>query len=153
MHDSHNTETRARHTHKTFSRRGHLGGSVGWASAFGSGHDLLGPGFKPHVGSLLSGESASPSPSAPPPHSSSLSQINRQNLFLKKTFIRKNCEMEGTREQYQTTAGNVIARQHVLRCQSREPCGQEQFRKIFKGQFLVLSKLSYIFLKIEIQLP
>jgi len=43
-------------------RRGrHLGGSVGWVSAFGSGR---GPGvleWSPISGSLLGGESASPS--------------------------------------------------------------------------------------------
>ena len=29
---------------------GHLGGSVGWASNFGSGHDLMVCGFDPGVG-------------------------------------------------------------------------------------------------------
>ena len=29
---------------------GRLGGSVGWASDFGSGHDLMVPGFEPYVG-------------------------------------------------------------------------------------------------------
>jgi len=44
-----------------------LGASVGEVSAFSSGHDprVLGP--SPALGSLLSGEPASPSPSAPPP--------------------------------------------------------------------------------------
>ena len=32
---------------KKFS--GHLGGSVGWASDFGSGHDLTVCGFEPHI--------------------------------------------------------------------------------------------------------
>ena len=43
---------------------GHLGGSVGEASAFGLSHDLRVLGSSPESGSLLSGESASPSPSA-----------------------------------------------------------------------------------------
>ena len=43
---------------------GLLGGSVGEASAFGSGH-LRVLGWNPESGSLLSGESASPSPSEP----------------------------------------------------------------------------------------
>ena len=30
--------------------RGHLGGSVGWASGFGSGHDLAAHEFEAHVG-------------------------------------------------------------------------------------------------------
>ena len=29
---------------------GRLGGSVGWVSDFGSGHDLTVHGFRPHVG-------------------------------------------------------------------------------------------------------
>ena len=45
---------------------GLLGGSVGEASAFGSGHDLRVLGWNPESGSLLSGEPASPSPSAAP---------------------------------------------------------------------------------------
>ena len=52
---------------------GYLGGSVSEASAFGSGHDLRVLGWSPVSGSLLSGESASPSPSDPPPaHACSL---------------------------------------------------------------------------------
>jgi len=43
--------------------RGCLGGSAGGASAFGSGHDLGFLGSSPTLGSLLGGESASPSPS------------------------------------------------------------------------------------------
>ena len=45
---------------------GHLGGSVGAASAFGSGHDPGVLGSSPPSGSLHIGESASPSPSASP---------------------------------------------------------------------------------------
>ena len=59
---------------------GRLGGPVGWATAFGSGHDPGVPGSSPASGSLLGGESASPS--APPPShvlalSHSLSQIKK----------------------------------------------------------------------------
>ena len=43
---------------------GYLGGSVGWASAFSSGCDPGVLGSSPASGSLLSGESVSPSPSA-----------------------------------------------------------------------------------------
>ena len=43
---------------------GHLGGSVSWVSAFSSGHDPRVLGWSPKSGSLLSRESASPSPSA-----------------------------------------------------------------------------------------
>ena len=47
---------------------GALGGSAGWESAFGKGHDPRAPGSSPVVRppSLLTGWSASPSPSAPP---------------------------------------------------------------------------------------
>ena len=34
---------------------GRLGGSVGWASDFGSGHDLTVREFKPHVGLCADG--------------------------------------------------------------------------------------------------
>ena len=63
---------------------GHLGGSVGEASVFGSGHDLRVLGLSPALGSLFSAQSVSPSPSALPPHilARSLSQINK--LFFKK---------------------------------------------------------------------
>ena len=46
---------------------GRLSGSVGEASALGSGHDLKVLGSSPESGSLLSGESVCPSPSTPPP--------------------------------------------------------------------------------------
>ena len=54
---------------------GHLGGSVGGASAFSSGYDPGVLGSSPVWGSLLSGEPASPSLPAPPllVHSPSLS--------------------------------------------------------------------------------
>ena len=44
-----------------------LGGSVGWVSAFGLGHDPRVLGWRPTSGFLLSGEPTSPSPSAIPP--------------------------------------------------------------------------------------
>ena len=50
-----------------------------WVPAFGSGHDLWVVESSPTLGSLLSGESASPSPSAPPLHA--LSLVN--NIFKK----------------------------------------------------------------------
>ena len=61
---------------------GHLGGSVGWASNFGSGHDLAVQNSRPMSGSVLTAQSlepasnsVSPSLSAPPPiHTLSLSQ-------------------------------------------------------------------------------
>ena len=58
--------------------KGCLGGSIGEASAFGSGRDPRVPGSSPVLGYLLSGEPAA-SPSAPPPYlcSHSLSQINK----------------------------------------------------------------------------
>ena len=53
---------------------GHLGGSVGEASDFGSGHDLMVLEFEPHIGSVLTAQSLEPasdsvssSLSAPPP--------------------------------------------------------------------------------------
>jgi len=46
---------------------GHLGGSVSKAPDFGSGHDLGVLKLTPLLGSLLGGECACPSPSAPPP--------------------------------------------------------------------------------------
>ena len=56
----------------TLSGEGCLGGSVGWASDFSSGHDLTAHELEPHIGlSALSTEPApdhvSPSLSAPPP--------------------------------------------------------------------------------------
>ena len=75
--------------------RGHLGGSVSEASAFSSGHDLRVLGLSPSSGSLLSGESASPS--APhPPHVLSLtfSQINK-NFFKKSQTERSVGHKEG----------------------------------------------------------
>jgi len=51
---------------------GHLGGSVGYATAFGSDHDPGVPGSSPTSGSLLSRKSASPS-DAPPSHALSVS--------------------------------------------------------------------------------
>ena len=42
-----------------------LGGSVGYMTAFSSGHDPRGLGLSLKPGSLLSGESTSPFPSAP----------------------------------------------------------------------------------------
>ena len=65
--------------------QGHLGGSVCEVSIFGLGHDLRVPGLSPTSGSLLSRESASPSPSVPPPaHSLTLSLSNREIKSLKK---------------------------------------------------------------------
>ena len=61
-----------------FTTEGRLPGSVGSASAFGSGHDPRVLGSSPKLGSLLNGEFASPS--APPSAhrvSLSLSQINK----------------------------------------------------------------------------
>ena len=54
------------HTQK---KEGRLGGSDGWASAFGLGHDLqvLGWSQTGQAGSQHSEEPASPSPSASPP--------------------------------------------------------------------------------------
>ena len=45
---------------RTILLSGHLGGSVGWASDFGSGHDLAVREFEPHVG--LSADSSEPGP-------------------------------------------------------------------------------------------
>jgi len=64
---------------------GRLGGSVGWATAFGSGHDPGVPGSSPTSGSLLSGESASPSDSLPShalPHSLSGSELESVTKIL-----------------------------------------------------------------------
>ena len=44
-----------------------LGGLISYVSAFSSGHDPRVLGLSDTLGSLLSGEPASPSPSAPPP--------------------------------------------------------------------------------------
>ena len=65
---------------------GHLGGSAGEASDFGSGHGPRALGSSSKSGSMLSGVLAPPSPSAPPPLPTpshaiylppSLSQINK----------------------------------------------------------------------------
>lgn len=65
------------------------GGSVSSTAPFGSGHDLPSLASSPVCeGSLLGGESSSPSPSAPPPACVlPLSQINEWNL-LEKMKIR-----------------------------------------------------------------
>ena len=52
------------------------GGSVGWASAFGTGHNHGALGLSLMLGSLLSGEPVSPSPSAAPT-ACALSQMNK----------------------------------------------------------------------------
>ena len=70
---------------------GHLDGSVGWASNFVSGHNLMVCEFEPHVGLFAdssepqpASDSVPPSLSAPPPHlltfslSLSLSKINKR---------------------------------------------------------------------------
>ena len=70
--------------HIKHTAQGRLGGSVGEVSAFGSGHDPGVVGSSPVSGSLLSGESASPSPSAPPLLVLFLvCQINKQNIKKK----------------------------------------------------------------------
>ena len=70
---------------------GCLGGSVGWASNCGSGHDLTAPGFKPHIG--LCADSPEPvvcfgfcvpSFSAPPLLALCLSKINIKKIFFKE---------------------------------------------------------------------
>ena len=68
---------------------GRLGGSVGEASDFGSGHDLTVREFEPRVGSGLMAQSlepasysVSPSLSAPPPFMLSLS-LSLKNKFKK----------------------------------------------------------------------
>jgi len=62
-------------------------GAPGWLSWLSvcSGHDLGVLGWSPTSGFLLSRESASPSPSVPPPACShSLSQVNKQIILKKK---------------------------------------------------------------------
>ena len=74
---------------KRTSFEGDLGGSVGWASDFGSDHDLTTRAFKPHVG--LSAVNAQPvsdplSPSrSVPPQLVLCLKINKF-FFLKKTW-------------------------------------------------------------------
>ena len=72
-----------------------LGGSVGWAADFGSGHDLVAHEFEPRVGLCADGlepasDSVSP-PSAPPlltlSLSLSLSKINIKKMFNLKMII------------------------------------------------------------------
>ena len=75
---------------------GCLGGSVGEASAFGSGHDSWVLESRPMLGFLLSRESASPSPSplAPPSlvhvlvHTCALPQVNKIFKKNKKSAAR-----------------------------------------------------------------
>ena len=62
---------------------GHLGGSVSWASAFFSGHDLGVLQSSPMSGSLLSGVSAYPSPLAPPASPLPLLPAHAFSLSLK----------------------------------------------------------------------
>ena len=80
---------------------GRLGGSVGYTSAFGSGHDPRVPEWNPTLGSLLGRESASPSPSAPPSVCVfSLSLINKQNEKNKVTSIAFGvCMLRGEEEK------------------------------------------------------
>ena len=61
---------------------GRLGGSVGWASDFGSGHDFRVLEFKPHIRLIAASvepasDPLSPSLSAPPPLMFCLSKINK----------------------------------------------------------------------------
>ena len=65
------------HYHINNFLRGHLGGSVSYASAFGLGHDPRVLGSSPALGSLLSGESASPSACVSASLSLSVSLMNK----------------------------------------------------------------------------
>ena len=47
-------------TIKKAKRQGHLGGSVGYVSDFGSGHDLTVCGFEPASGSVLTAQNLEP---------------------------------------------------------------------------------------------
>ena len=91
--------------------KGHLGGSVGWASDFGSGHNLTDHEFKPCVrlcadssepGAAL--DSVSPSRSTPPLLVLSLSKINRNinNKVFKhelfKSLLSSNSSFLNTQE-------------------------------------------------------
>ena len=58
---------------------GYLGDSAGYASAFGSRHDLQILGSSPTWGSLLSGELASPPPSASFPPSPTACALSLSN--------------------------------------------------------------------------
>ena len=71
--------------------QGFLGGSVSWASDFGSGHDLMVCGFQPHTGLCIVSEEPASDPlsltlSAPSPLIDSLFL----KYFLKKVNKRKN---------------------------------------------------------------
>lgn len=70
---------------------GRLGGSVGWASAFGSDHNIRVLGSSPALGYLLCRKPASPSPTPPacvPSPAVSLCQINKS--LKKKVSKRKS---------------------------------------------------------------
>ena len=83
---------------------GRLGGSVGWASDFGSGHDLTVREFEPRIGLWADGSEpgacfrfcVSLSLSAPPPFMLclSVSKINKTLKKLKKKNKSKFEQME-----------------------------------------------------------
>ena len=83
---------------KSIEVLGHLGGSVGWASDFDSGHDLKVHKFKVHIGpAAVSAEPTtdrlSPFLSAPPLITFSLSKINIKNsevLIYDTTWMNFN---------------------------------------------------------------
>ena len=88
---------------RNISSQGCLGGSVSYASDFGSGHDLVAREFEPHVGFCADSSEPgarfgflSPSLSAPPPHSHSVSpslspsKINKHLKIKKKKHIITN---------------------------------------------------------------
>ena len=54
---------------------GRLGGSVGWASDFGSGHDLAVCEFEPASGSVLTAQSLEPASDSVPPSLSAPSPL------------------------------------------------------------------------------
>ena len=77
-----------------YFKDGRLGGSVGWASDFSSGHDLVVCGFEPRIGLCADssepgacfGSRESPSVSAPP-HSYFVSVSLKNKQTLKKNFF------------------------------------------------------------------
>ena len=76
-------------------------------SAFGLGHDLGVLGSSPASGSLLSGEPASPSPSAPPPaHALCLS--NKKTIFKIKTKCRLESKSEADSFMLQALHESVL---------------------------------------------
>ena len=105
---------------------GRLGGSVSWASDFGSGHDLAVCEFEPRIGLCAQSlepvsDSVSPSLSAPPYSlalSVSLSKINRGTWVAQSVGHPTSAQVMILQSMSSSpTSGSVLTAQSLLQIQ------------------------------------